>query len=197
VNSFFSYIFQDWQANQSTSLKSRLVLLMFRLTQILGKLFFPLSLCWLIYQILVEILLGIELPWNTQVGSSLQLQHGTALVVNCDTEIGTNCILRHSTTIGNKVLSDGTVSASPIIGNHVEIGSNVVIIGPILVGDYAVIGAGSVVTKDVPARAVVVGNPAKVIRFMEATDVSPVGNVNSQVSAHVSLNTFNATSLGS
>lgn len=173
MSNFFRYIFQDWQANQRTSLKSRLVLLMFRLAQILGQLPFPLSLCRLIYQTLVEGLLGIELPWNTQVGSSLQLQHGTALVVNHDTKIGANCILRHSTTIGNKMLSDGSVSDSPILGNNVEVGSNVVIIGPIQVGDFAVIGAGAVVVKDVPPRTVVAGNPAKVICILDdASDVN-------------------------
>lgn len=169
MSDFFSYIFQDWQENQRTSLKSRLVLLMFRAAQALGKLPFPLSLWRLIYQIFVEGILGIELPWDTQVGSNLQLQHGTALVVNHDAKIGTNCILRHSTTIGNKILSDGSLSDSPIIGDYVEIGSNVVIIGSIKVGNHAVIGAGSVVVKDVPPRSVVAGNPAKVIRVLDTT----------------------------
>ncbi len=140
---------------------------MFRLAQISGQLPAPLSICRLIYQVFAEVLLGIELPWNTQVGSSLQLQHGTALVVNCDTKIGSNCILRHSTTIGNKILPDGSVSDSPTIGDHVEIGAHVVIIGPVKIGEYAVIGAGSVIVKDVPSRTVVAGNPAKVIRKLE------------------------------
>jgi putative colanic acid biosynthesis acetyltransferase WcaB len=142
---------------------------MFRAAQFFSHFHFPFTLWRYVYQFLVEGFLGIELPWDTQVGSNLQLQHGTALVVNHDTKIGSNCILRHSTTIGNKVLSDGSLTDSPIIGDYVEIGSNVVIIGSVKVGDYAVIGAGAVVVKDVPPRSVVAGNPAKVIRFLDDT----------------------------
>jgi putative colanic acid biosynthesis acetyltransferase WcaB len=126
------------------------------------------------YQILVEWILGIELPWDTQVGKNLKLQHGHGLVVNHQTKIGENCVLRNSTTIGNKKLADGSYSTAPQIGNNVDIGANVVIIGAITVGDNAVIGAGSVVVKDVPEGAVVVGNPAKVIR-----QVNPVNTVSS------------------
>jgi putative colanic acid biosynthesis acetyltransferase WcaB len=165
---FFSYIFQDWQVNQDTSLKSRLILITFRLAQASTQLPMPFStfsiLPRTLYQLLAEWILGVELPWDTQVGSNLQLQHGVALVVNHKTTIGSNCILRHSTTIGNKKLSDGSYSDSPQIGNNVDIGSNVVIIGAIKVGDNTTIGAGSVVVKDIPEGAVVVGNPAKIIR---------------------------------
>lgn len=168
-----TYIFQDWQVNKGTSSKSRLVLVLFRLAQQLGGGLLPFSLYRFVYQIIVEWILGIELPWDTQVGPSLQLQHGLALVVNHETIIGANCILRHSTTIGNKKLADGSYSRSPKIGNNVEIGSNVVILGSVTIGDDAVIGAGSVVVKDVPAGAVVVGNPAKVIRILNTTSVHP------------------------
>ena len=171
-----SYIFQDWQINQDTSLKSRLSLCLFRSAQLAGKLPPFLSIlskayCF-IYQLLVEWILGIELPWDTQVGTNLKLQHGHALVVNHGTVIGSNCTLRHATTIGNKRLSDGSYSDSPQIGNNVDIGSNVVIIGAVCIGDNAVIGAGAVVVKDVPKNSVVVGNPAKVVRVINA-DLSP------------------------
>ncbi|UBF27326.1 serine acetyltransferase [Kovacikia minuta CCNUW1] len=166
-------IFQDWDINQDTSFKSRYALSLFRLVQASRTL--PNYLAWItlllraIYQILVEWILGIELPWDTQVGKNLKLHHGVALVVNHETVIGDNCVLRHATTIGNKTRSDGTVSVSPKIGNNVDIGSNVVIIGPITVGNNSVIGAGSVVVRDVPEGAVVVGNPARVLRILEPT----------------------------
>ena len=54
---------------------------------------------------------------------------------------------------------------SNIIGNDVWIGANVVIMNEISVGDGAVIGAGSIVTKDVPPYAIVVGSPARIIRY--------------------------------
>jgi putative colanic acid biosynthesis acetyltransferase WcaB len=177
MNKFIQYIFQDWEVNKTTSAKARLSLLMFRLVQILGHLPKPFS--WIstiyraIYQLLVEWILGIELPWDIEyVGPNLKLNHGQALVVYRETIIGANCTLRHSTTLGNKKLPDGSYSASPRIGNNVDIGSNVVIIGPITIGDNAVIGAGSVVVKDVPSGATVAGNPARIIRMREPEDVS-------------------------
>lgn len=51
------------------------------------------------------------------------------------------------------------------IGNDVWIGSNAVVMGGVKIGDGAIIGAGTIVTKDVPSYAIVVGNPAKIIRY--------------------------------
>ncbi|RCJ22316.1 serine acetyltransferase [Nostoc minutum NIES-26] len=173
MNKTIDYLLQDWQINQDTSFKSRLVLLMFRLNKILvflpifGKIFSR-PYC-IFYQLIVDYILGIELPCNTKIGSNLKLIHGHGLVVNHETVIGAKCTLRHSTTIGNKKLPDGSNSASPQIGNNVDIGSNVVIIGPVKIGDNAVIGAGSVVVKDVPQSAVVAGNPARIIRLLNST----------------------------
>ncbi|KAI9132422.1 serine acetyltransferase [Acaryochloris sp. CCMEE 5410] len=164
-NQLLEYIFQDWEVNKQTSLKSRVVLSSFRTSQLLLNLPYPFRLITYLYQIFTEILFSIELPANTKIGKNLQLQHGFSLVINRHVTIGKDCIIRHSTTIGNKILSDGSVSSSPIIGDHVEIGCNVVILGPIEIGDNAVIGAGAVVVSDVPAHAVVAGNPAKVIRL--------------------------------
>jgi putative colanic acid biosynthesis acetyltransferase WcaB len=74
--------------------------------------------------------------------------------------IGNNCILRHSTTIGNKQSTGQGFTASPVIGNYVDIGSNVCIIGPIRIGDHSIIGCGAIVVKDVAANHVATGNPA-------------------------------------
>jgi putative colanic acid biosynthesis acetyltransferase WcaB len=173
MKSFIDYIFQDWQINQSTSLKSRLSLMLFRGAQLMSKLPQSITLIGRIYcgfyQIIVEWFWGVEIPWDTKIGAKLTLQHGYGLVVNHDTVIGDYCILRHSTTIGNKKLADGSYSLAPQIGNYVDIGANTVIIGAIKIGDRAIIGAGSVVVKDVPPGAVVAGNPAKIIRTMNIT----------------------------
>jgi serine acetyltransferase len=91
-------------------------------------------------------------------------------VINDRAVIGKNVILRHCTTIGVKKKDGGC----PVIGNDVNIGSNVVILGDILIGDGAVVGAGSVVIKDVPPFAVVAGNPARVIRILRENERAKV-----------------------
>jgi putative colanic acid biosynthesis acetyltransferase WcaB len=176
MNGTLAYIFQDWHANPRNNPKGRLVLAAFRLAQIVRKLPLPLRILGLPYMVMyrvgVEWILGIELRWKTQIGPGLRLDHGQALVVHDHTIIGAHCVLRHSTTIGNKgARSDGS-NDSPVIGNYVDIGAHCVIIGNIAIGDHAVIGAGSVVIRDVPSGAVAVGNPARVLR--QADPMIPV-----------------------
>ena len=52
------------------------------------------------------------------------------------------------------------------VGNRVRIGSNATIL-PVKIGDHAIIGAGTVVTKDVPAKAIVIGNPGRIVRYRD------------------------------
>jgi putative colanic acid biosynthesis acetyltransferase WcaB len=159
-------IFCDWKRNKK-NIKGRLVLPAFRIAHLAAnnKMLFIIFIPYLIfYRIVVEWILGIELPYKTLIGKGLSLYHGHALVVNDGTVIGEDCVLRHSTTIGNKLLSNGSFSQCPKIGNNVDIGSNVCIIGPIIIGNNVIIGAGSVVVKDVPPDSVVVGNPARIIK---------------------------------
>jgi putative colanic acid biosynthesis acetyltransferase WcaB len=70
-------------------------------------------------------------------------------------------------------MPDGSLGPGPIIGNGVDVGANVVILGNVKIHSCATIGAGSVVVHDVPANAVVVGNPARVIRFNPSTFDTP------------------------
>ncbi|GAB4043915.1 serine acetyltransferase [Spirosoma litoris] len=159
------YIFQDWSVNER-NIKGRLILIGFRLSSLATKnsLFFLILIPQLIiYRVIVEWFLGTELPYKTKVAKGLKLHHGQATVINDGSIIGKNCTLRHSTTIGSKLLSNGYYSSSPVIGDNVDIGSNVCIIGPISIGDNVKIGAGSIVVKDVPPNCIVAGNPARVI----------------------------------
>ena len=162
---FFAYLFQDWSANRQ-NFKAQLVLFLFRLVQVFNRytitkiIFYPYL---VLYRYFVEWVLGIELPRKLTVGKGLSLYHGQALVINKSTVIGENCVLRNSTTIGHKKLADGTFSGCPRIGNNVDIGANVCIIGDVTIGDNVIIGAGSVVIKDVPPDCVVVGNPARLL----------------------------------
>ena len=107
--------------------------------------------------------MAVELPAKTKVGKGLTIFHGQGLAINDNTVMGQNIILRNGVSIGNIILKDNSISASPIIGNNVEIGANACVIGDIKIGNNVKIGAGAVVIKDVPDNCVVVGNPARII----------------------------------
>lgn len=120
----------------------------------------PVYICYRIYS---ELLVGMELPVSVKAGEGLRIYHGMGIVIHPNTKIGNNCTLRQGVTIGNKISRHGVASACPIVGDDVEIGAGAVIIGPVTINDGAIIGANVVVTKDIPANSVVVGQQMRFI----------------------------------
>lgn len=123
----------------------------------------------LLYTFYSEYVLGCDIKFTTKIGEGFTIAHAAhGSVVSPTAVIGKNVSLRQNTTIGSK----GFLGAekSPIIGDNVVIGPNVCIIGDIRVGENSIIGAGAVVVKDVPANAVVAGNPAKIIKMQQSNE---------------------------
>jgi putative colanic acid biosynthesis acetyltransferase WcaB len=158
-------VFCDWKRN-ANNIKGRLIMVCFRIAHLAtyNRLFFFILIPYLVaHRFIFEWVLSVEIPWKTNIGKGLVIYHGMAIVINDGCTIGDNCTIRHSTTIGNKQLQGQIYSKSPIIGNNVDIGANVCIIGDIHIGNNVKIGAGSVVVKNIPSNSVVVGNPAHII----------------------------------
>jgi putative colanic acid biosynthesis acetyltransferase WcaB len=157
-----SEVFQDWSANEGAA-KSKLIMVAFRQTHrwLSGgpRIWHPAASA--LYTFVVNWILGVELPPETQVGPRLCLMHPQAIVVNRDVTIGSGCMIRASTTLGNKLDASGMDLGSPAIGDDVEFGVGSIVIGPVTVGSGARVGAGAVVVRDVAPSAVVVGNPAR------------------------------------
>lgn len=166
-----SYLFQDWAANAGNP-KGRSVLALFRLCQLIRRL--PAGL-WLlgapvlaVYVLLVHWIMGIEIDYRSEVGPGLALYHGTGLVVHASAKIGADCVLRNGVTIGERRRGGGC----PVLENDVELGVNAVLLGPIRVGAGAVVGAGSVVLRDVSPQTVVAGNPAVEVNRRNEADAA-------------------------
>jgi serine O-acetyltransferase len=115
---------------------------------------------------------GLDLPHTIDAGPGLLLTHGWGLVVNGKAKIGSNVTLFNGAVIGQKdtITAAGRSTRYPVIGNDVWIGAHAIVIG-VTIGDGAIIGPGSVVTKDVPPGCVVAGNPAAILRRDALPDV--------------------------
>ncbi|RJT27312.1 colanic acid biosynthesis acetyltransferase WcaB [Buttiauxella izardii] len=112
----------------------------------------------LLYRFVTECLFGYEIQAAATIGRRFTIHHGYAVVINKFVVAGDDFTIRHGVTIGNRSKNDDC----PVIGNGVELGANVVIIGDITVGNNVVVGAGSVVLDNVPDNALVVGQKAQV-----------------------------------
>lgn len=112
---------------------------------------------------------GIELPYTANLGTGVTFEHQHGVVIHGNAVIGDHCIIRQGVTIGNRHTSKPF--EAPTIGSYVNIGAGAKILGEIRIGDYATIGANAVVIKDVPAHAIAVGVPARIIdlKSMEST----------------------------
>lgn len=102
---------------------------------------------------------GIQIPRTAKIGYGLYIGHGVGIVINPNTVIGNNVNLSQFLTIGS---NKGTPA---VIGDNVYIGPSVCIVEDVKIGNNVTIGAGSVVTKDVPENATVAGVPAKVLNY--------------------------------
>ena len=134
-------------------------------------------------------LYGCEIGPNTKIGAFVEVQKNARVGRNCKISSHTficegvtiedNVFIGHSVTFVNDTYprataTDGGLQTEAdwqveptLVKEGASIGSGATILAKVTIGEHAIVGAGSVVTKDVPARAIVAGNPAHVIRFID------------------------------
>lgn len=117
----------------------------------------PLSFIYKILKLLSQILTGIDLPCEVQIGRRLVIEHFGGIIISGDTVLGDDVVIRNGVTIG---LKHTGIAGAPVIGNRVDIGTGAKILGAITIGDDVAIGANAVVLQDVPANSLAVGVPA-------------------------------------
>jgi serine O-acetyltransferase len=125
-------------------------------------------------------LTGIEIHPAAKIGKNLFIDHGMGVVIGESSEIGNDVTLYHGVTLGGISPSENSDNQRnskrhPTLLDNVIVGSSAQILGPITVGECARIGANTVVLKDVPANATMVGNPAKNISTNTDTSFKPYG----------------------
>jgi serine O-acetyltransferase len=104
---------------------------------------------------------GIELPYSVVVGRRVVFEHQGTIVIHGNTVIGDDTIIRQGVTLGNRTL-DRPLDA-PRLGKRINIGCGAKVLGSVTIGDDAAIGSNAVVLTDVPAGALAVGVPARII----------------------------------
>lgn len=126
---------------------------------------------------------GDPLPHaKIQVGSGTYINRNTFIdasllvSIGCQSAIGPNCYITdhdHGTELDLPPLAQPLISKPTQIGDRVWLGANVTVLKGVTIGNDAIIGAGSIVTKDIPERAIAVGAPAKVIRYRDHAKSEP------------------------
>lgn len=111
-------------------------------------------------------LTGIEIHPGAVIGRRVFIDHGMGVVIGETAEIADDCTLYHGVTLGGTSWKAG--KRHPTLGKRVVIGAGAKVLGPILIGDGAKIGANAVVVRDVPAGASAVGVPARILVGDEA-----------------------------
>ncbi len=107
----------------------------------------------------IQIITGIELPCEAEVGRNFVIDHFGGIIVSGYAKFGDNCRIRNGVTIGLRRLEE---RSAPVIGNNVDIGAGAKLLGPIRIGDNVIIGANAVVLCDVPDNSIAVGVPATI-----------------------------------
>jgi serine O-acetyltransferase len=142
----------------------------------------PLSLLYKVLYKLVQILTGIELPCEVEIGDSFVIDHFGGIIISGYAKFGDNCRIRNGVVVGLKNLNSPTapqfgnnvdigagakILGNIRIGNNVLIGANAVVLEGVKVGKGAVVAAGSIVVKDVEPNTVVAGVPAKLLKKVD------------------------------
>jgi len=111
---------------------------------------------------IVRFLTGIEIHPGAKIGRRVVIDHGMGVVIGETAEVGDDCVLYQGVTLGGTGKEKG--KRHPTLGRGVLVGAGAKVLGAITVGDYAKIGAGAVVLRDVPPHATVVGVPGRAVR---------------------------------
>lgn len=144
-----------------------------RVVELMGKLPVLGPLLALLLQYTINIYFACDIARRCSLGGGLFVPHPNGIVIGADVEIGRNVLLSHQTTLG---LARPYQHSAPKIGDGAYIACGAKILGAIVVGDGATVGANAVVLKDVPPFAAAVGVPARILTKPKQDPMTDEGN---------------------
>lgn len=106
---------------------------------------------------------GVQIYLKAKLGKGFRINHYGNILINQGVSIGENCNIAQGVSIGN--VSRGKLKGCPLIGDRVWIGANAVVVGNITIGDDVLIAPLTYVNCDLPAKAVVSGNPCRIHNY--------------------------------
>lgn len=107
---------------------------------------------------------GVYISRKCSIGIGLQLPHPVGIVIGEGVKIGRNSVIYQHATLGGARRGDWQAGRYPSLGDNVVLFAGVVIVGAVNVGDHCVVGANSVVIKNIPSNSTAVGVPARIIK---------------------------------
>jgi len=110
---------------------------------------------------------GFQIPPQAKIGGGLFIGHFGTVVISVHAQIGINCNLAHSVTLG--ATRRGAMKGAPKLGDYVWVGAGAVLVGNIKIGSNVLIAPNAFVNFDVPSNSLVIGNPGKIISKADAT----------------------------
>ena len=126
----------------------------------------PRPIRWLVMPIrlITHYLTGCQIHYQAQIEGGVRLVHAIGVIIGTNVKIGSGTHIFQNVTLGLRKLG---AADDPQIGKNVVIYAGAVVAGKVSVGDNCVIGANSVVTKDIPANHMAVGSPMKLIKIVD------------------------------
>lgn len=111
---------------------------------------------------LIRFTCNMDIELNARIGRRIRIPHPYAIIIGGNSTVGDDCTIMQCVTIGGNFGKARGDQTQPQIGNGVFLGAGAKVLGPVILGDRARVGANSVVLKDVPDDALAVGVPAVV-----------------------------------
>jgi serine O-acetyltransferase len=110
-----------------------------------------------------RVLFGVDIEPGAQIGARLTIRHGNGIVSGRGVTVGDDCLIFHQVTLGTAGdIENAPDDAYPTIGHRVKVFAGAMVLGPVTVGNDAVVAAGAIVTKDVPSGHLAIGVPATI-----------------------------------